>query len=107
MDPTFLEPTSSNEQHAHLHRRLNDEQPARLILQEIDAGTVIDHTDADSQTCEIITFGSVRETCPKCQDSHLKLVLRQQNVRLAHLFCPTCASCFDAHYADGAAALTI
>jgi hypothetical protein len=26
---------------------------------------------------------------------------------VAHLFCADCASCFDAHYPDGAPALTI
>jgi hypothetical protein len=37
----------------------------------------------------------------------LKLVLRQSAVRIAHLFCPDCASCFDAHYPNGTPALTI
>jgi hypothetical protein len=34
-------------------------------------------------------------------------VLRQAQVRIAHLLCPGCESCFDAHYANGAPALTI
>jgi hypothetical protein len=34
-------------------------------------------------------------------------VLRQDSVRVAHLFCADCESCFDAHYRDGAPALTI
>jgi hypothetical protein len=33
--------------------------------------------------------------------------LRQQCVRLAHLFCAECHSCFDAHYPNGESALTI
>jgi uncharacterized protein YbaR (Trm112 family) len=48
----------------------------------------------------------VREVCPKCQQ-HLKLVLRQARVRIAHLLCSGCDSCYDAHYANGSPALTI
>jgi transcription elongation factor Elf1 len=55
----------------------------------------------------LTTFGLVREVCPKCQHNQLHLVLRQRAVRIAHLFCAGCASCFDAHYANGAPALTI
>jgi hypothetical protein len=33
--------------------------------------------------------------------------LRQQAVRVAHLFCAECESCFDAHYPNGTPALTI
>jgi hypothetical protein len=33
--------------------------------------------------------------------------LRQRAVRLAHLFCAECESCFDAHYPNGMSALTI
>ena len=66
-----------------------------------------DHLDDEGQPLQVMTFGTVREICPKCQSGHLKLVLRQSAVRMAHLFCADCASCFDAHYPDGAPALTI
>jgi transcription elongation factor Elf1 len=49
----------------------------------------------------------VREACPKCQHTQLKLVLREAAVRIAHLFCVHCESCFDARYPGGAPALTI
>ena len=78
-----------------------------LVLTEMPAHNVVDHLDIDGGPIELITFGTVRETCPKCQHTHLKLVLRQRRVRAAHLLCGECASCFDAHYQNGASALTI
>jgi len=78
-----------------------------LVLSELNPCTVVDSLDNGSTPLNLLTFGSVREVCPKCQQTHLKLVLRQGSVRMAHLFCADCASCFDAHYADGAPALTI
>lgn len=85
------------------HQHGTDEQ---LILSELDAELVIDHSEPGDMM-ELITFGTVRETCPKCEEAHLKLVLRQRQVRMAHLFCGECHSCFDAHYVSGAPALTI
>ncbi len=78
-----------------------------LVLSELNPHAVIDQLDDDSVPLNLLTFGSVREICPKCEHTHLKLVLRQNSVRMAHLFCADCESCFDAHYADGAPALTI
>src|SRR6185503_12206445 len=72
-----------------------------LILSEIDPLSVIDAPDDQGTPCQLITFGTMRETCPKCTDAHLKLVLRQTHVRAAHLFCSKCNSCFDAHLANG------
>lgn len=79
----------------------------KLVLSELNPGLVIDQPDDASVPLTLLTFGNVRETCPKCQQTHLKLVLRQDSVRMAHLFCADCESCFDAHYRDGAPALTI
>jgi hypothetical protein len=78
-----------------------------LRLTELNPHVVIDHLGGDKAPVILTTFGSVRETCPKCMHSHLSLILRQRNVRTAHLFCEECQSCFDAHYASGACALTI
>lgn len=78
-----------------------------LVLSELNPRMVIDHLDDEGQPVDVMTFGTVRETCPKCQGGHLKLVLRQSAVRMAHLFCTDCASCFDAHYQNGSPALTI
>jgi len=83
------------------------QEPGHLVLSELPPDAVVDHIDGDSVPLNLLTFGSVREICPKCQHTHLKLVLRQGSVRMAHLFCADCESCFDAHYADGAPALTI
>lgn len=77
-----------------------------LILSELNPRAVVDHFD-DGAPPSVVTFGKVREVCPKCADRHLTLVLRQATVRVAHLFCADCESCFDAHYPNGAPALTI
>jgi hypothetical protein len=78
-----------------------------LFLTELNAHAVVDQSDDDQVPVALTTFGTVRESCPNCAQAHLHLVLRQRNVRLAHLFCAECHSCFDAHYASGACALTI
>jgi hypothetical protein len=78
----------------------------RLILSELNPKAVVDGLDADGAPLNLVTFGNVREVCPKCQQ-HLKLVLRQARVRIAHLLCSGCESCFDAHYENGTPALTI
>jgi len=88
-------------------RRRHEEPDASLVLSELNPRTVIDHIDEEGQPLHVLTFGSVREICPKCQSGHLKLVLRQSAVRMAHLFCADCTSCFDAHYSNGTPALTI
>lgn len=78
----------------------------QLVLCELNPLVVVDHLDGEDLPLTLLTFGSVREVCPKCQRTHLKLVLRQASVRMAHLFCAECESCFDARYPDGAPALT-
>ena len=78
-----------------------------LVLSELNPLVVVDRLDGEDVPLTLLTFGAVRELCPKCQQTHLKLVLRQTSVRMAHLFCVECESCFDARYADGAPALTI
>jgi hypothetical protein len=80
---------------------------SHLILSELNPSAVIDHLGGNEQPMALVTFGDVRETCPKCHRHHLQLVLRQHHVRIAHLFCTDCESCFDAHYPNGTPALTI
>jgi len=87
--------------------RRRNENVAPLILTELNPLLVVDGMADDKQPLDLTTFGNVREVCPKCRHGGLKLVLRQSSVRMAHLFCADCASCFDAQYADGAPALTI
>lgn len=78
-----------------------------LVLCELNPLVVVDRLDGEEVPLTLLTFGSVREVCPKCQQTHLKLVLRQTSVRMAHLFCVDCEACFDARYPNGAPALTI
>lgn len=105
MSEYVLEPVVTEPRHASPMRR---HMPAEgLILTELPPEAVVDHLDDDATPVSLITFGSVRETCPKCQHTHLKLVLRQRCVRVAHLFCTDCQGCYDAHYPNGASALTI
>ncbi|MFC4931979.1 hypothetical protein [Massilia sp. GCM10023247] len=87
--------------------RRQHEEIDGLVLCELNPLVVVDHLDGEEVPLTLLTFGSVREVCPKCQHTHLKLVLRQTSVRMAHLFCADCESCFDARYPDGAPALTI
>jgi hypothetical protein len=105
---TLPETMSPPQQHATdpPHRRRNEPEDC-LVLSELNPRMVVDHFDDEGQALHVLTFGNVREICPKCQSGHLKLVLRQSSVRMAHLFCAECASCFDAHYPNGTPALTI
>lgn len=100
MSPRSLQHSPSNESRRH------SAAEEYLILSELSPSAVVDHLD-NGAPMNLITFGNVREVCPKCAHRHLKLVLRQATVRVAHLFCADCESCFDAHYSNGAPALTI
>lgn len=106
MSQHLLESEAREHHHAQPGRRHHPDDE-ELILTEFDPDKVIDHLEPEESAIDLITFGTVRETCPKCQHCHLKLVLRQRRVRLAHLFCADCLSCFDAHYSNGKSALTI
>lgn len=86
--------------------RRNDDAVA-LVLTELNLGQVVYVTDEDDLPLDVVTFGTMREVCPKCRQGGLKLILRQSSVRVAHLFCADCATCYDAQYPDGAPALAI
>ncbi len=107
MSATVVEALPSQTDPAPAGRRHVPAPDEVLVFTELDPASVIDNDSPPGQPCELITFGDTREHCPSCQTKHLKLVLRQRNVRMAHLFCPTCERCFDAHYPNGTAALTI
>lgn len=85
-------------------RRAPPRAEARLVLSALDRARVFSSDGAGSG---VRSSGQVRETCPHCTGRHLLLVLRQDCVRLAHLFCDQCNTCFDAHYPNGKCALTI
>ena len=107
MSDYVLEPLSDTRHETTPNQRQRHNPDEALVLTELNPNAVVDHLEPDAAPVELITFGTVRETCPNCQHTHLRLVLRQRRVRLAHLFCAECHSCFDAHYANGASALTI
>ncbi|MES3023965.1 MAG: hypothetical protein V4857_20560 [Pseudomonadota bacterium] len=107
MSEHVLTPQPGESAHARPARRQHKRDADRLVLSEMHPESVVDHLDPEGAPVDLTTFGTVRETCPKCQNHHLNLILRQTNVRFAHLFCTECASCFDARYPDGAPALTI
>jgi hypothetical protein len=107
MSEHLLEPELRERAHAAPGRRHRPGPDEQLVLTDLDPDTVIDHLEPPDALVELITFGTVRETCPKCATTHLKLVLRQRRVRLAHLFCSQCQCCFDARYTNGRSALTI
>lgn len=104
-----LQHLAASPSHASAHAPSRRQRHAEdsLHLTELNPQTVVDHLDGEHAPVNLTSFGTVRETCPKCLKTHLHLVLRQTNVRTAHLFCAECHSCFDAHYASGASALTI
>ena len=78
-----------------------------LLLTELNPHSVMDHPPSRTEALDLHSFGTVREVCPKCQKASLNLILRQTYVRTAHLLCGECHSCYDAHYAGGAPALTL
>jgi hypothetical protein len=88
------------------HRSPDVKMPP-LILVELDPLSVVagERRDDIYVAEDVRTHGDMRETCPVCTGRHLKLVLRQSDVRLAHLFCEECTRCYDARFADGSSAL--
>lgn len=86
-------------------RRKTPPGTEQLLLRELDRADVFDQSDPP--VLPLLSFGAVRETCPHCVGQHLRLILRQETVRIAHLFCEHCHACFDAHYANGRGALSI
>ena len=74
-----------------------------LLLVEVQPFDVVDCMRiADGYLAgDIIATGAMRELCPACQTQHLKLVLRQEHVKRAHMLCEHCTRCFDALYPDG------
>lgn len=107
MSEQVLEPEVRRREHPLPHRRAQHGIDEHLVLSALRPDQVLDHLDGENAPVELITFGTVRETCPHCPQEHLKLVLRQRRVRVAHLFCATCHACFDAHYPNGTPALSI
>ena len=80
-----------------------------LLLVEIAPSEAVDCVRvADGYLAgDIVVTGAMRELCPACQTEHLKLVLRQEYVKRAHMFCERCTRCFDARYLDGTPAFAL
>lgn len=107
MSEPVLESSAGAAARAMYSRRHHSAPQDHLVLTELDPLAVIDFASPGDAPLDLSCFGGVREHCPKCGGTHLKLVLRQMSVRCAHLFCTSCESCFDAHYDNGAPALVI
>lgn len=92
-----------------LEKRHNEALLPQLILMELDPTTVVDGVRLDYGLVaeDVDTYGAMRETCPFCTGVHLQLVLRQTNVKIAHLYCAKCTRCFDACWPDYTSALTL
>lgn len=92
----------------HQERR-EHEPPPPLLLLELDPQSVIEGVRVEQgfEAEDPRTFGAMREVCPACQDVNLQLVLRQERVKRAHLFCPQCTRCYAATYPDGSCALSL
>lgn len=92
-----------------LEKRHNEAILPQLSLVEVDPADVVDgvRLDYGYAADDVDTYGAMRETCPQCEGEHLQLILRQTNVKMAHLFCPRCTRCFDAHLPDGSSALSL
>lgn len=103
MSEHVLDPIAGHVEAFEPGRRTHAANEDQLFLTELNPDDVTDHLGGDDP----VSFGPVRETCPRCSNTHLRLVLRQHSVRIAHLFCVNCEGCFDASYADGTPALAI
>lgn len=95
--------------HATQEKRHREDAVPALILVELNPADIVDGVRLDYGYVSegISACGVTRETCPACEGAHLQLVLRQKNVRLAHLFCSSCTRCFDARLANGSSALSL
>ncbi|MEO7496259.1 MAG: hypothetical protein ABIT83_25580 [Massilia sp.] len=102
----YAEPQQAQQQ-SITHRRRQRASVDSLILSELNPLAVLDHAGTEGQPISLMSFGGVRETCPKCEQAQLRLILRQESVRTPHLFCAECQSCFDARYPNGASALAL
>ena len=80
---------------------------ALLMLIQLDPSSIVDCLPVNGGYLahEFAVAGEMRETCPECKTTHLKLVLLQNGVKRAHMFCEKCTRCFDACYPDGYSAL--
>lgn len=104
---TLYAEAHTTSQHQAAQSRRQSAVSDQLILSELNPLAVVDQLPHDEHPISLMSFGSVRETCPKCQHTHLRLILRQESVRTPHLFCAECESCFDAHYPSGISALSL
>lgn len=99
-------PPSTEQRKVPEHRKPDSALPP-LILVALDPVVVVAGERRDDVYIaeDVRAVGAMRETCPACPDTHLKLVPRQDDVRVAHLYCEQCTRCFDAFLADGSSVL--
>lgn len=94
---------------ANVHGDNRNKSGGDFRLVEIDRSNVVDTIamEEDFESDGVFAIGAMRENCPYCKVSHLRLVLRQKRVRHAHLFCSLCEKCFDMRNPDGTSALEL
>jgi hypothetical protein len=99
--------TSETGANSFLNKRRHDATP--LLFKQLDPLSIVDGvlTNTGYLAHDFVVAGEIRETCPECKTTHLKLVLLQVGVIKAHLVCTTCTRCFDVFYPDGSSALEI
>jgi hypothetical protein len=108
MELSSIEPNKKPGTRVLLGKRHVNVKATKLVLIELEPGSVVDPIElGDEHSGKIVTSGKMRETCPKCKDVHLQLVLLQKNIKMAHLLCTKCAACFDVRYTNGASALAL
>ena len=98
---------SDTSESAAMNHRKND--IPLLLLDEIAPSEVVDCVRVVNGYLagDIVVTGAMRELCPVCKTEHLKLVLRQEYVKRAHMLCERCTRCFDARYLDGTPAFAL
>jgi hypothetical protein len=82
------------------------EDTTLMMFNQVDPSDIVDGiaTSEGYLARDFVVAGEIRETCPECKTTPLKLVLLP-GVKSAHLFCPTCRGCFDACYVNGSPVL--
>ncbi|CAN5442662.1 hypothetical protein BH11PSE11_BH11PSE11_30580 [soil metagenome] len=88
-----------------VERRRNE--PELLGLLAMDPAELVEGARVGDayRSKDFFMAGAMRETCPHCMTTHLKMVLLQKGVKRAHVFCENCTRCFDACYDGGPSVL--
>lgn len=83
-------------------------EPAPISLVELSPEMVVSglHLPNGLLAPDPTPVATLREQCPHCKSSSLKLILRKDHVIRSHLFCVICTRCYDCVDANGRSELT-